>query len=95
MYIRQNPEKVFIALRMISQTVKRSYLRYLEHTLIELLDFAESSPETIEWDEADSLLSSPLAHYLTFYAIENGIGGKLITVACRVVFTLSHYPNIS
>ena len=78
---------------MISWMVKGSYCGL--SNVLDFLDFAESSPETIEWDEVDSNLSFPL--YLCLH-VDTEIDfkrGEVIAAACRVVFTLSRYPNIS
>ena len=56
MYIRQNPEKAFIVLRMIPY-IASEFHDHSEQALIELLDFAESSPEMVEWVEFDKIFS--------------------------------------
>ena len=94
MYIRQNPEKAFITLRMITHIANRSR-DYLEQILIELLDFAERSPEMVEWDEVDKIFTvwmdfSPMSYYHV-----TDKTGKLLANIFRGVFTPLHYLQIS
>ena len=90
MYIRQNPEKAFIALRMLSHKAN-NFFCHLDHALTELLDFAESSPEMIEWDEVDIIFN-----VVILILLDNEIlidkTGKLIAYLFRKVFILSRYP---
>ena len=95
MYIRQNPEKAFIALRMISHAANQ-FLDHLEQVLIELLDFAESSPEMVEWDEVDKIFSvwmrSVAEKESRLWGIDvSDKSGRLLANIFRGVFTASCY----
>ena len=92
-YIRQNPDKAFIALRMISYIVDR-FLTCYEQALIELLDFAESSPEMVEWDEVDKIFSVWMDARLGSIGVSNK-AGRLLANIFRGVFTASCYLHIS
>ena len=104
MYIRQNPEKTFIALRMLSQAGERFHFDCLEKTLVELLDFAESSPEMVEWDEVDEIFSVWMhsvvekKFWVWDFRVEVSVSdktGRLLADIFRGVFTPSCYLQIS
>ena len=59
MYTRENPEKAFVTLRMISQATEHLCRLHLEQVYIEsLLEFSESSLEMVEWDDLDVISGS-------------------------------------
>ena len=86
-YDRRNPEKAFIALRMISQVAMRFDLDTLGVVLTELLGFAESSPEMVEWAEVDKIFSVMSFTFVSAYASDDT--GRLLADLFRGVFTLS------
>ena len=95
MYIRQNPDKAFIALRMMSH-IMNQYHGHLERVLIELLDFAESSPEMVEWDEVDKIFSVWMHSVVGKTSLFRGVNvsdkaGRLLADIFRGVFTPSCY----
>lgn len=87
---RKNPDKAFIALRMISQMA-----RHEPAAILDFLDFAESSLETIEWDEVDNALHFPSRFHFRFQMASDFISRKITLAILREVFTLSCYPSIS
>ena len=94
MYIRHNPEKAFIALRMISHIANQFY-EHLGQVLIELLDFAEGSPEMVEWDEVDKIFSVWMDLISAERIDLSDKAGRLLANIFRGVFTASCYLHIS
>ena len=91
---RKNPEKAFIALRMISHIIANRSRDYLEQILIELLDFAERSPEMVEWDEVDKIFSVWMQIRLGRIG-EFNKARRILADLFRLVFTVSCYLQIS
>ena len=80
---------------MLSQIVQPFYLYCLENALVELLRFAERSPEMVEWDEVDKIFSLFLDFRLRnedYHVFDKA--GRILADLLRGVFTLSCYPKI-
>ena len=71
---------------MISQMTRHLLRHYIECALIEMLDFAESSPEMVEWDEVEKIFSAWAAMALMDDNISDNVAGKLLGGLSREVF---------
>ena len=85
---------------MISHIIANRSRDYLEQILIELLDFAERSPEMVEWDEVDKIFTEWMYSALGVFSWvqDNKVSdktGRLIADIFRGVFTPSCYLQIS
>ena len=91
-YNRRNPDKAFIALRMLSYAANRLLAHY-EQALVELLDFAKSSPEMVEWDEVDKIFTVWMYSKLRGFDMSDKTG-RILADLFRGVFSPSCYPQI-
>ena len=71
-----------------------NFFCHLDHALTELLDFAESSPEMVEWDEVDKIFSVWMGIRLRSIRVSDK-AGRLLANIFRGVFTPSCYLQIS